>query len=86
VYRGAPHGLCSTHKERVNADLLSFGARRSVAGWPAGSSIDSEDTLACALTGVRPVTQLFPLERAAEGYEHMMTGKARFRVVLTPGG
>ena len=62
---------------------LIFG-RRSIVGWPSGSSIDSQDTLAfSALTGVRPMTEVFPLDRAAEGYERMMSGKARFRVVLT---
>ena len=55
-------------------------------GWPSGTSIDSQDTLAfSALSGVRPLTEVFPLERAAEGYERMMSGKARFRVVLTTG-
>jgi D-arabinose 1-dehydrogenase-like Zn-dependent alcohol dehydrogenase len=61
-------------------------ARRSISGWPAGTSIDSQDTLAFSVaTGVRPMTEVFPLERAAEAYEHMMSGKARFRVVLTTG-
>jgi D-arabinose 1-dehydrogenase-like Zn-dependent alcohol dehydrogenase len=60
--------------------------RRSIMGWPSGSSIDSQDTLSFSrLTGVRPMTEVFPLERAAAGYEHMMSGKARFRVVLTTG-
>jgi propanol-preferring alcohol dehydrogenase len=74
----------------VPADPLEvpvFGlmmARQSIVGWPSGSSIDSQDTLAfSALSGVRPMTEVFPLERAAEGYEQMMSGKARFRVVLT---
>jgi D-arabinose 1-dehydrogenase-like Zn-dependent alcohol dehydrogenase len=58
--------------------------RRSIMGWPSGSSIDSQDTLSfSALTGVRAMTETFPLERAAEAYEHMMSGKARFRAVLT---
>jgi D-arabinose 1-dehydrogenase-like Zn-dependent alcohol dehydrogenase len=58
--------------------------RRSILGWPSGSSIDSQDTLNFSLlTGVRSMTEVFPLERAAEGYEHMMSGKARFRAVLT---
>src|ERR1051325_3146423 len=58
--------------------------RRSVLGWPSGSSIDSQDTLSFSLlTGVRAMTEVFPLERASEGYEHMMSGKARFRAVLT---
>jgi D-arabinose 1-dehydrogenase-like Zn-dependent alcohol dehydrogenase len=60
--------------------------RRSIVGWPSGTSIDSEDALSfSALTGVRPMNEVFPLERAAEAYEHMMSGKARFRAVLTTG-
>ena len=35
------------------------------------------------LSGVRPMTEVFPLEHAAEAYERMMSGEARFRVVLT---
>jgi D-arabinose 1-dehydrogenase-like Zn-dependent alcohol dehydrogenase len=66
--------------------LLLIGGRRSVTGWPSGRSIDSQDTLRfSALTGVRSMNEVFPLERAAEAYEHMMSGKARFRVVLTTG-
>jgi D-arabinose 1-dehydrogenase-like Zn-dependent alcohol dehydrogenase len=69
----------------VNAISLLMG-RRSVVGWPSGSSIDSQDTLSFSvLTGVRAMTEVFPLERAAEAYERMMSGKARFRVVLTTG-
>jgi D-arabinose 1-dehydrogenase-like Zn-dependent alcohol dehydrogenase len=61
-----------------------IGGRQSLAGWPSGRSIDSEDALAfAARTGVRSRNELFPLERAAEGYERMMSGEARFRVVLT---
>jgi alcohol dehydrogenase/propanol-preferring alcohol dehydrogenase len=69
----------------VNAiDLIS--ARRSVLGWPSGTSIDSQDALFFSLlTGVRPMTEVLPLERAAEAYERMMSGKAQFRVVLTTG-
>ena len=64
--------------------LLLIGGRRSIAGWPSGTSIDSQDTLAfSALTGVRPMNEVFPLERAPDAYELMMSGKARFRVVLT---
>ena len=63
-----------------------IGGRQSLAGWPSGSSIDSEDTLAfSAISGVRPMTEVYPLERAAEAYERMMSNKARFRVVLTTG-
>jgi len=69
--------------EGMMAQMRS-GARRSIMGWPSSRSIDSQDTLRfSALTGVRPMTEVFPLERAAEAYERMMSGKARFRVVLT---
>lgn len=57
--------------------------RRSVAGWPSGTSIDSQDTMAFSdMTGVRSMNEVYPLEKAAEAYDHMMSGKARFRVVL----
>ncbi|HEV8255195.1 MAG TPA: alcohol dehydrogenase [Vicinamibacteria bacterium] len=68
------------------SSIFLLAGRRSVAGWPSGTSIDSQDTLAfSALTGVRPMSETFPLEQAAEAYERMMSGKARFRVVLTTG-
>jgi D-arabinose 1-dehydrogenase-like Zn-dependent alcohol dehydrogenase len=55
-------------------------------GWPCGTALDSEETMAfSAAFGVRPMTELFPLERAAEAYDRMMSGKARFRAVLTTG-
>jgi D-arabinose 1-dehydrogenase-like Zn-dependent alcohol dehydrogenase len=63
---------------------LLIGGRRSIAGWPSGTAVDSQDTLAfSAQTGVRSRNEIFPLERAAEAYERMMSGQARFRVVLT---
>ncbi len=63
-----------------------LGARRAVQGWASGTAKDSEDALQfSALTGVRPMIERYPLEKAAEAYERMMTGKARFRVVLTMG-
>ena len=53
-------------------------------GWPSGTSIDSQDALSFSvLTGVRAMIQVFPLERAVEAYDLMMSGKARFRAVLT---
>ncbi len=56
---------------------------RSIQGWYSGTSIDSEDTLAfCARTGVQSMNETYPLERAAEAYARMLSGKARFRVVL----
>jgi len=57
--------------------------RQSIQGWPSGTSIDSEDTLKFSeITGVLPLIEKFPLERTAEAYDRMMSGKARFRVVL----
>jgi D-arabinose 1-dehydrogenase-like Zn-dependent alcohol dehydrogenase len=84
----------------VNGTLLIVGAAesmqvsplflltgcRSVKGWYSGTSIDSQDALAfSARTGVRSMNETYPLERVAEAYDRMMSGKARFRVVLTIG-
>ena len=67
----------------VSALALLFG-RKSLQGWPSGIPTDSEDTLRFAeMTGVRPMIEKYPLEKAAEGYARMMSGKAEFRVVLT---
>jgi D-arabinose 1-dehydrogenase-like Zn-dependent alcohol dehydrogenase len=58
--------------------------RRNVQGWASGTPTDSEDTLRFAeLTGVRAMIEKYPLEKAAEAYARMMSGKAEFRVVLT---
>ena len=63
-----------------------IGKRTGLYGWPSGSSIDSEDTMKfAAMTGVRPMTETFPLEQAQEAYDRMISNKARFRVVLTTG-
>jgi D-arabinose 1-dehydrogenase-like Zn-dependent alcohol dehydrogenase len=57
---------------------------RSIQGWASGTPADSEDTLRFAeLTGVRPMIETYPLEKAGEAYARMMSGKAQFRVVLT---
>jgi D-arabinose 1-dehydrogenase-like Zn-dependent alcohol dehydrogenase len=62
-----------------------IGARRALAGWPSGTAADSEDTLRfSALQDIKPMIETYPLEKAAEAYAHMMSGKARFRVVLVP--
>ncbi len=67
----------------LSALPLIFGRQR-IQGWPSGIPADSEDTLRFAeLTGVRPMIETYPLEKAAEGYARMMSGKAQFRVVLT---
>jgi D-arabinose 1-dehydrogenase-like Zn-dependent alcohol dehydrogenase len=66
--------------------LVLISGRRSVKGWYCGTAIDSEDTLKFSvLAGVRSMNEVFPLERVAEAYDRMMSGKARFRVVLTMG-
>ncbi|MBV8265705.1 MAG: alcohol dehydrogenase catalytic domain-containing protein [Planctomycetaceae bacterium] len=84
----------------VNGTLLIVGAAesiqvspisllmgcRSVKGWYSGTSIDSQDTLAFSVrAGVRPMNETYPLDRVSEAYDRMMSGKARFRVVLTIG-
>ena len=66
--------------------MLIIQGRRSMLGWPAGTSIDSQDTLSFSvLSGVRPMTEVYPLEQATEAYEQMMSGKARFRAVSSTG-
>jgi len=74
---GAPHEPLQV------SPIQLIPGRRSVAGWPSGTAPDSEDTLNfSAMTGVRPKIEVYPLARAAEAYDRMMSGKARFRVVL----
>jgi D-arabinose 1-dehydrogenase-like Zn-dependent alcohol dehydrogenase len=59
---------------------------QSVTGWYSGTSIDSQDTLNFSvLSGVHSMNEVFPFERVAEAYDHMLSGKARFRVVLNIG-
>ena len=73
--------------DALEVDALQLlRGRRSIKGWYSGTSIDSQDTLAFSvLTGVRSMNEIFPLERAAEGYQRMIDRLARFRVVLTTG-
>jgi D-arabinose 1-dehydrogenase-like Zn-dependent alcohol dehydrogenase len=67
---------------QINPILLLSG-RRSVKGWYSGTAADSQDTLNfSALSGVRSMNEEYPLDKAPEAYERMMSGKARFRVVL----
>jgi D-arabinose 1-dehydrogenase-like Zn-dependent alcohol dehydrogenase len=73
----------STDPIEVTPVQLIFGSH-SIQGWASGTPTDSEDTLRFAeLTGVRPMIETYPLEKAAEGYARMMSGQAQFRVVLT---
>ena len=77
---GVPESL------NINPLPLILGSR-SVKCWYCGTSIDSQQTLAfCALTGVRSMNEIYPLARVSEGYDRMMSGGARFRVVLTMEG
>jgi D-arabinose 1-dehydrogenase-like Zn-dependent alcohol dehydrogenase len=57
---------------------------KALQGWASGIATDSEDTMQFSvLTGVRPMIEKYPLEKAAEAYDQMISGRARFRVVLT---
>ncbi|HXU19324.1 MAG TPA: alcohol dehydrogenase [Verrucomicrobiae bacterium] len=84
----APNGVlmvvgAPSEPMEVSVLQLILGRRR-VQGWPSGIPTDSEDTLRFAeLAGVRPMIETYPLEKAAEAYARMMSGKAQFRVVLT---
>jgi len=75
-------GVTSDPIEVTPVQLIS--GSRTIQGWASGTPADSEDTLRFAeLTGVRPMIETYPLERAAEAYARMMSGSAQFRVVLT---
>jgi D-arabinose 1-dehydrogenase-like Zn-dependent alcohol dehydrogenase len=66
---------------------LLITGRRSLQGWYSGTSIDSQDTLAFSvLHGVRSMNEVFPMERIAEAYERMLSGDARFRIVVKVSG
>jgi D-arabinose 1-dehydrogenase-like Zn-dependent alcohol dehydrogenase len=61
-----------------------IGRRNAIKAWASGTCLDSEETMRFAvLTGVRPMIETMPLERAQEAYDRMLGGKARFRMVLT---
>jgi D-arabinose 1-dehydrogenase-like Zn-dependent alcohol dehydrogenase len=65
---------------------MLLGNRGSIQVWYSGVSMDTQDTLAfSAQSGVHSMNEVLPFEKAAEGYERMMSGKARFRVVLKIG-
>jgi D-arabinose 1-dehydrogenase-like Zn-dependent alcohol dehydrogenase len=74
-------GVGPDNIEAAPADLVM--PRRGVRGWPSGTATDSEDAMRlAALSGIRPIIEIFPLAEAAAAYDRMMSGKARFRVVL----
>jgi D-arabinose 1-dehydrogenase-like Zn-dependent alcohol dehydrogenase len=72
----------------LSADtLFLLRGRRSIKGWYSGIASDSEDTLQFSqANGVKSMNEVYPLSRAAEAYDRMMSGQARFRVVLTMEG
>lgn len=66
--------------------LQMIGPRLAIKGWASGTAIDSEDTLKFSvLTDVRSMNEEYPLEKATEAYDRMMSGAAKFRVVITTG-
>jgi D-arabinose 1-dehydrogenase-like Zn-dependent alcohol dehydrogenase len=77
VVGAAPEPIEVTPAQLINGS-------RTLQGWASGTPADSEDTLRFAeLTGVRPMIETYPLEKAGEAYARMMSGNAQFRVVLT---
>lgn len=86
----APHGrlmVLGAAQENVEVPPMTLiMGNRSVEGWYSGTSIDAEDTLNFSvLAKVQSMNETYPLEKANEAYERMISGKARFRVVLTMG-
>jgi D-arabinose 1-dehydrogenase-like Zn-dependent alcohol dehydrogenase len=84
----APRGrlmvLGAAEESSEASPLVLIMGRRAIEGWYSGTSIDAEDTLSfSARAGVRSMNEAYPLEQAAEAYDRMASGKARFRVVLT---
>lgn len=80
--------LVGAFEEPIRVSPLALiPGRRSIQGWPSGTAKDSEDTLRfSALSGARPMVETYPLERVNEAFDHMITNRARFRVVLTLNG
>ena len=89
TYNALRMGPWSWSARRISiqvSPLLLLSGRRSVKGWYSGTAIESQDTLNfSALAGVRSLNEVYPLEKVTEAYERMMSGKARFRVVLSTG-
>jgi D-arabinose 1-dehydrogenase-like Zn-dependent alcohol dehydrogenase len=67
--------------------LQLIKGHRQIMGWPGGTAKDAEDCMKFAVRfGIRPMVEKYSLENAAAGYERMMSGKARFRVVIDVAG
>jgi D-arabinose 1-dehydrogenase-like Zn-dependent alcohol dehydrogenase len=83
----APYGrlMVLGAADKLEASPLALlSGRRAIEGWYSGTSIDAQDTLAfSAQSGVTSMNEAYPLERAAEAFDRMISGQARFRVVLT---
>jgi len=74
----------AAHEPLELQSAMMIGGRQGVRAWPSGTCVDSEDTMKfAALTGVRAMIETVPLAQAQAGYEKMMSGAARFRMVLT---
>lgn len=71
--------------EPLKVSGMGLLSGKTIAGWPSGRSIDSEETMAfSALTNVRPQVEVFKLEQAEQAFAKMMENRVRFRAVLTP--
>jgi D-arabinose 1-dehydrogenase-like Zn-dependent alcohol dehydrogenase len=83
----APYGklmVIGAVQSLESSPIFLLAGRRSIMGWYSGTSIDSEDTLAFSVqSSVRSMNEIYPFAQAAEGFERMLSGKARFRVVLS---
>jgi len=77
--------LVAAFEEPIRVPPVALiGGRRAIQGWPTGTAKDSEDTLSfSALSGTRPMVETYRLDQVNEAFEHMITNRARFRVVLT---
>lgn len=76
--------LGAAHEPIEASPVILIMARRAIEGWYSGTSIDAEETLAFSShANIQSMNEFYPLDRAVEAYDHMMSGKARFRVVLT---
>ena len=82
--RGNIAGIGAGFESLTVTPLQLILGRKAIQGWPSGTAKDSEDTLKfSSLSGVRRIIERYPLTKAAEAYDQMISGRARFRAVLT---
>ena len=56
----------------------------SVRGWPSGHALDTEEAISFAqVQGVKCLIEKFPLEKAQDAVDRMLSNDVRFRAVLT---